>query len=278
MVRLIGIDADGTLLDSEGGIPAANLEAVALAVQAGVHVAVVTGRSYPSIRPLVSALPASVTLLVSNGAVERSMDGATRARRLLNRHVARTVLGSTRAHRNAAALIFDRDDGRQILFESMDWAHPARRGYWARNRSLIDRAAPLEDALVEDPIQVMFNGAVVDMRVLAGQLRSAMRGFAVSLTEYPDRDFSLVDVTAPEATKGNALAALAGSLGIDRAEVMAIGDNFNDLDMLEFAGVPVVMTNAAPELRRDDWHLAPTNSEAGVADAIRRLVLATPAP
>jgi len=278
VIRLIGIDADGTLLDGEGRIPAANLEAVASAVHSGVHVAVVTGRSYPSIRPLVHQLPPSVTLLVSNGAVERGMDGTTRAQRLLNRRVARTVLGSTRAYRSAAALIFDRDDRRQILFESMDWAHPARRGYWARNRALIDRAAPLEDALVEDPIQVMFNGGVVEMRALADELGREPTGFVVSLTEYPDRDFSLVDVTAPDATKGRALAALASSLGVDRADVMAIGDNFNDIDMLEFAGVPVVMTNAAPELRRDGWHLAPANSEAGVAAAIRRLVLASLAP
>jgi hydroxymethylpyrimidine pyrophosphatase-like HAD family hydrolase len=206
------------------------------------------------------------------------MDGATRVRRLLDRQAARAVLGSTRAYRHAAALIFDRDDGRQMLFESMDWAHPARRGYWARNRALIARAAPLEDALVEDPIQVMFNGAVDEMRAVAGEFGRVPVGFAVSVTEYPDRDFSLVDVTAPGATKGHALAALAASLGVVRADVMAIGDNFNDVDMLEFAGVPVVMTNAAPSLRRAGWHVAPANSEAGVAWVIRRLALATPAP
>jgi len=278
MVRLIGIDADGTLLDGEGGIPAANLQAVVSAVAAGVHVAVVTGRSYPSIRPLVDRLPASVTLLVSNGAVERGMDGATRARRLLDRRVARAVLGATRPHRSAAALIFDRDDRRQILFESMDWTHPARQGYWARNRALIDCAAPLEGALVEDPIQVMFNGGVVEMRAVVAGLAREARGFAVSLTEYPERDFSLVDVTAPEATKGHALASLAATLGVARGEVMAIGDNFNDLDMLEFAGVPVVMANAAPALKRDGWHVAPANSEAGVAAVIARMVLAPLAP
>jgi Cof subfamily protein (haloacid dehalogenase superfamily) len=274
VIRLIGIDADGTLLDGEGELPAANRDAVASAVAAGVHVAVVTGRSYPSIRSLVDALPASVTLLVSNGAVERGMDGSTRARRLLDRGVARRVLDATPDYRSEAALIFDRDDRRQILFESMDWTHPARQGYWARNRALIDLAAPLEDALVEDPIQVMFNGGVAGMRTLAEDLTRRARGYAVSLTEYPDRDFSLVDVTAPEATKGRALAALAAALGVARDDVMAVGDNFNDVDMLEFAGVPVVMANAADALRRHGWHVAPANDDAGVAAAIERLVLA----
>ena len=271
MVRLIGLDVDGTLLDSRGSIPEANRDAVHQAVSAGVHVALVTGRSYPSVRPLVDALPMALTLIVSNGAVERRMDGETLARRLLDRHVARDVLDATPKHRKAAALVFDRDDSRQILFETMDWTHPARQGYWFRNRRLIECAAPLEAALTEDPIQVMFNGAVTEMRELSEVLAREARGFTVALTEYPDRDFSLVDVTAPEATKGHALAWRAAALGVPASEVMAVGDNFNDVGMLEFAGVPVVMGNAAESLKRRGWHLAPGHDEAGVADAIRRL-------
>lgn len=273
MVRLIGIDVDGTLLDSRGAIPETNRAAVHAAVAAGVHVALVTGRSYPSVRPLVEGLPGSMTLIVSNGAVERRMDGSTLARRLLSRQVARDVLAATTAHRSAAALVFDRDESRQILFETMDWTHPARHGYWARNRQLIDCATPLEDALTEDPIQVMFNGAVDEMGPLVERLEGTARDYAVALTEYRDRDFSLVDVTAPEATKGQALAARALELGVDAAEVMAVGDNFNDLGMLEFAGVPVVMGNAVEPLRLRGWHVAPSHDDAGLADAIRRLAL-----
>jgi hypothetical protein len=273
MIQLIGIDVDGTLLDSRGSIPEANRDALHEVVAAGVHVALVTGRSYPSVRPLVDRLPGTVTLIVSNGAVERRMDGETLARRLLDRGVARNILGATLEYRNAAALVFDRDDRQQILFETMDWAHPARQGYWFRNQQLIDCASPLEDALTEDPIQVMFNGAVVRMRELSEVLRHEANDFAVALTEYPERNFSLVDVTAPEATKGHALARRAAALGVIASEVMAVGDNFNDVGMLEFAGVPVVMGNAAESLKRRGWHVAPSYDEAGLADAIRRLVL-----
>src|SRR5918995_805225 len=133
MIRLIGIDVDGTLLDSVGRMPDANREAIAEAVAAGIHVALGTGRSYPFARPVAEPLPESVTLIVSNGAVERSMDGRLLARRLLDRNVARDVLASTRPYRDAAALIFDRDDDRQVVFETMDWDHPTRKGYWRRN-------------------------------------------------------------------------------------------------------------------------------------------------
>ena len=273
MVRLLGIDVDGTLLDSRGRVTDENRAAVYSAVEAGVHVALVTGRSFPSVRPMVANLPRSLTLVVSNGAVERRMDGSTVRRRLLTRSVARRVLEATSEHRAATALIFDRDEQRQLFFESMDWTHPARQGYWFRNQRLIARSVPLEDALIEDPIQVMFNGAVADMRNLAERLGGDSRAFVVALTEYPDRDFSLLDVTSPQATKGQALRFVAEAIGIGPDEVMAVGDNLNDLDMLKFAGVPVVMGNAVPALMDHGWHVTGTHDESGLATALHAFVL-----
>ena len=278
MIRLIGIDVDGTLLDSNGKMPAANIEAINASVAKGIHVALVTGRSYPFARPVADPLPSSISLIVSSGAVERAMDGSTLARRLLNRNIARQVLDATRQFRDGAALIFDRDDERQVIFETMDWEHPNRKAYWRRNHWLIARSVPLEEALVEDPVQVMFNGDVEVMRGLAEALRSDAAGFAVSLTEYVDRDFSLIDVTAPDATKGRALAWRAEQLGLSRGEVMAVGDNFNDLEMLEYAGVPVLMANAVDELKSRGWHVTGHQDEAGLAQAIERFALGGGSP
>lgn len=253
-------------------MPAANRAAIAGAVRAGVHVALVTGRSFPFARPVADALPETITLIVSNGAVERAMDGSTLARRLLDRRVARGVLERTRPHRDSAALIFDRDAARQVVYETMDWDHPGRRRYWSRNHAHIARAVPLEEALDDDPIQVMFNGGVEAMRALWNRLRGEADGWSVHLTEYVARDFSLVDVMAPGATKGLALAWRAERLGLERDEVMAVGDNFNDVEMLEFAGTPVVMANAVDDLRARGWHVTGHQNEAGVAQAIKRFV------
>jgi Cof subfamily protein (haloacid dehalogenase superfamily) len=274
MIRLVGIDIDGTLLDSSGRMPQANIDAIQDAVAAGIHVALVTGRSYPAARPILDALPSSLTLIVSNGAVERGMDGSTLATRLLDRGTARAVLESTRSFRHAAALVFDRDVDRQVMFETMDWTHPARKAYWMRHASRIAQSVPLEDALVEDPIQVMFNGGVESMRSLVDTLRAGARDFTVALTEYEHRDFSLVDVTSLSATKGRALSWRAGQLGLAREEVMAVGDNFNDLEMLEFAGLPVVMENAVAELKQRGWAITSDNDRAGLAEAIRTFALA----
>jgi hydroxymethylpyrimidine pyrophosphatase-like HAD family hydrolase len=221
---------------------------------------------------VADGLPEAVTLIVSNGAVERTLDGRTLARHLLARDTARRVLAGTRAFRHMSALIFDRDAEGQVVTESMDWTHPNRSRYWERRRHCIGFSAPLEDALTEDPIQVMFNGDVATMREVSARL-GGLDGVAICRTEYEYRDFSLVDVTAPEATKGRALASRTAALGLEPSQVMAIGDNLNDLEMLAFAGVPVIMANAVDGLRGRGWHETTSHDEAGVAQAIWRLAL-----
>ena len=93
------------------------------------------------------------------------------------------------------------------------------------------------------------------------------------MTEYVHRDFTLVDVTSPDATKGHALAWRAEQMGLTRDEVMAVGDNFNDLEMLEFAGTSVVMGNSVEELKGRGWHVTGHQNEAGVAQAIEKFAL-----
>jgi hydroxymethylpyrimidine pyrophosphatase-like HAD family hydrolase len=93
------------------------------------------------------------------------------------------------------------------------------------------------------------------------------------LTEYELRDFSLVDVNDAGCSKGSTLARWAGTRGVAREEVMAVGDNLNDLEMLEFAGTAVVMGNASPAVQARGFHLTASNDEDGLADAIRRFIL-----
>ena len=275
MIRLIGIDVDGTLLDSRGGLPPDNLHAIEEAVARGIHVAIATGRSFFFALPAVEALPDPLALVVHNGAVVRMRNGHTLMRRLMPRASALEVLSLTREWRDAAAVIFDRPLAGQMVYDLLDWSHPNRSRFRDRNREIIEQVASLEDAITEDPIQVSYNGTVEAMRALLDALRAheGSRALSVSVTEYEQRDFSLVDVSAPATTKGTGLAALAAHLGVDRSEVMAVGDNFNDREMLEWAAVGVVMGNAAPELLAAGFHRTGTNDEAGLAGAIREFVL-----
>ena len=273
-IRLIGIDIDGTLLNSQWQIPQANLKAIAEAVQRGIEVALVTGRRYDFALPIADQISSPLTMIVNNGALVKSKHGETFSRTLLDREMARLILGATTDLRNTATVFFDRPRENQIMVEAPDWEHPSRKGYWERNREYIGEATPLESCLTEDPIQVMFTGGVAPMRDVAGRLERlpASRGFSVELTEYEARDFSLVDVLHADVSKGKTLSRWANRRGYAREEVMAIGDNLNDREMLEFAGLPVVMGNSVQELRQNGWRVTGTNDDAGVATAIERYV------
>lgn len=274
-VRLIAIDIDGTLLDSSGHLPDANRRAIHAAVTRGVEVVLATGRTFHHARPIAAKLDAALTLIVSNGALVKTSEGGTLATRLIPRHLARDLIVDTRPVRGGAAIIFDRPDAGQYVYERIDWSHPQRRWYYERNHVYMTETAPLETALDEAPVQVAFTGGVGEMRVLADHVRGlpSARHLTLTLTEYEDRDFSLFDVTAQGCSKGTTLADWAARREVRPADVMAVGDNLNDLDMLDFAGHPVVMGNAVPELKRRGWPLTAGHDEHGLAQAIETQVL-----
>jgi len=271
-VRLIAIDIDGTLLDSRWEVPEANRRAIAEAVARGIHVALVTGRRFDFTRPIAAHLPPEVALIVNNGALIKSSDGTTHLRHLLPREVAREVLRATPQFRSGAAVVFDRPRENQVIWEVLDFTDPGRRSYFERNREYLSQCSPLEDCLTEDPIQVMFSGTVAPTQECERLLRALpiAQRYALAYTYYESRDFGLVDVIHPACSKGHALAEWARVLDIAREEVMAIGDNLNDREMLEFAGVPVVMDNSVSELKDLGWRVTLSNDQSGVAAAIKK--------
>jgi Cof subfamily protein (haloacid dehalogenase superfamily) len=274
-VRLIAIDIDGTLLDSRWQLPDANRRAILEAVSRGIDVVLATGRRFDFARPVLDLIPEVRTIIVSGGAVTKTRDGDTLARRILPREVARQILDATRAFRSDMGVVFDRRGAHQLVYEQIVWDDPRYQGYFERNRDALGEAVPLEACLVEDPIQVMAASGVARIRALADVLRALPEphAFEVALTEYPGRDLSILDVTAAGVSKGSALADLARARGVVAGSVMAIGDNLNDWTMLEFAGLQVVMGNASPELKATGWEQTASNDDAGVARAIQRHVL-----
>jgi len=276
-IRFIALDIDGTLLNSRWEVSLANREAIAKATRRGIEVALVTGRRYDFAMPVAQQIDSPLTMIVNNGALIRTKEGLTLLRHLLSRDTARRVLVATEPWRAATAVVFDRPMANQVMLQSIDWDDPTRGGYYKRNREFLAEAKPLESCLDEDPIQVMFTGGVVSMREAEMVLRGVQFAdeFALAVTVYEDKDFSMIDVIHPAVSKGAALAEWAGARGVAREEILAIGDNHNDLEMLSFAGMPVVMGNSVPELKERGWHVTRSNDEDGVAAAIERFALTT---
>ncbi len=265
-VRLIALDIDGTLLDSRWQLPEANRAAIAEATRRGIEVALVTGRRYDFAMPVAHQLDCKLTLIVSNGALIRSKEGRTHLRHLLPKQTAAQVLHLTTEWREGAAVIFDRERENQLMLETLDPDDSLRYAYYSRNMEFIGLARPLESCLTE----VMLSGRIAAMREAEARLRAAdfAEEFRLAVTSYEHKDFAMIDVIPPGCSKGASLAEWAALRRIAREEILAIGDNHNDLEMLRFAGIPVVMGNSVRELKNFGWHETGTNDENGVALAI----------
>jgi 5-amino-6-(5-phospho-D-ribitylamino)uracil phosphatase len=275
-IQLIAMDIDGTLLDSRAQLPPRNAQAIAEAAFRGIEIVIVTGRRFHSARLIAKELPCDAKLIVSNGALVKSMSGETHLRSLLAAETARQVLRSTEEFRPMCGVIFDRPSEAQVVFERIDWEGPFVGSYLRRHRHHVTEIAPLADCLNgEDPVEVMFIGKCDTVRAAMNKLESLRlrSDYTLALTEYAKSGFSMLDVLARGVTKGATLAAWARGRGIPRENVMAIGDNWNDREMLEYAGLPVVMDNGVAELKSLGWTTTLSNDECGVAEAIHRHAL-----
>jgi Cof subfamily protein (haloacid dehalogenase superfamily) len=275
-VKLIAMDIDGTLLDSQSRLSPENIAAIEDAAAAGIEIVIVTGRRFHSARHTVDALGCNYHVIATNGALVKSKDGATLQRHLLPVDTARRVLAATHEFRDCAGIIFDRPRGGQVVFEKIDWNGPYIGPYLSRHREFVAEISPLADSLDrEDPLEVMFLGECDRLaRIMQMLENQPFAGeFTLAQTVYEHRNLSMLDVLRRGVNKGSALEAWAAHLGIAREEVMAIGDNWNDREMLEFAGVPVIMGNCIPELQTQGWHPTLSNDASGVAHAIRKFAL-----
>jgi Cof subfamily protein (haloacid dehalogenase superfamily) len=279
-VRLVAIDVDGTLLATFAQtISRRNAQALKAAQAAGITVAIATGRRQAYTAPLLLSLGlrAETPLITSNGAVTRTLGGDMLDRTHLPASAARGICGLLRPF-GTVVFTFDREGRGELVLEDMDQARGHIALWVEANFNAIAVVKPLEDALADgkDPIQGMVAGSLRQMRKAEKALEASEWAAQCEcvLTEYGGRDLSILDLLPPGVSKGWALERLAARLGIDRRETMAIGDNWNDEDMLEWAGQAVVMGNASKELRAlaklRGWKQAPPNDEDGVAVVLER--------
>ena len=274
-IRLVAIDLDGTLLNSRREISEGNRRALLEAVEREVQVVIVTGRRFHSALPLVSQIPCLVTLITSNGALIANSSGEVLHRDFLPRDVAQQVLEIAREYRPYSVAIFHTPGSGQVTMQD-NAVDEGPLGWYVQTSAQSLRLVPdLEAALDRDPIQVMIGGPPAqiepaEMLLTESPIRSSIH---LTWTKYLTTNISILDVMNRGCSKGRALRIWAERCGIQPGEVMAVGDNFNDLEMLQYAGLPVLMGNHCPELHRPDWTLTLPNDEDGVAAAIRSYVL-----
>jgi len=275
-IRLIAADIDGTLLNPEFRISDLDLGALRRAHHAGIEVVLVTGRRHTFALPIAQMLGFDIWVISSNGAITRSLAGETFHRDMLPLDTCRKLVLGMREFRGNTVLTFDTEAKGAIVIERMDELSASIQRWLEKNLNFIDFVIPIEGALVTDPVQAMFCGPIPRMHKVLSEIDGLSLDVTVLRTEYPVRDLSIVDVLNGGCSKGHALERWATHRGIPREEVMAIGDNYNDIEMLAFAGYPFIMGNASEELRGRGWNITLANDQNGVAAAIEQVLDGTP--
>ncbi len=275
-IRLIALDLDGTLLDDHRQISPANRQALAEAAAKGIQILITTGRRLDSARPLLLELPCSATIVASNGAMVATTDGTILQRNYLPRQVAVAALETAASHLPFAVIIHEVSGRGQVVMPSN--ASPAGPIAWyIRNApECLLQVPDLAASLAVDPVHVMFGGPPELLNPVEPLLASSRLAPLIHLswTRYEARNICILDVLNRGCSKGETLKWFATQAGIEPEEIMAIGDNFNDVEMLEFAGTPVLMANSPATLDGSRWHRTLSNSDDGVAAALRRHALA----
>jgi Cof subfamily protein (haloacid dehalogenase superfamily) len=269
-VRLLATDIDGTLLNPQFQVSNGDLTALRRAHAAGVEIVLVTGRRHTFALPIAKQLGFDLWLISSNGAVTRSLAGETFHRDMMPAETCRRLCRAMQEFRGHTVLTFDKETQGAIVLERLNELGSSIRQWLEKNMEYIKFVVPIEDALLSDPVQAMFCGTMTQMSEALQSLNGAGMDGSVTVlrTEYPARDLSMIDVLNVGCSKGHALERWATHRGYRREEVMAIGDNHNDVEMLEFAGHPVIMGNACEELRGRGWTVTRGNDACGIAAAV----------
>jgi Cof subfamily protein (haloacid dehalogenase superfamily) len=273
-VRLIALDIDGTLLRGDRTISARTRLAIDGARAAGVRVVLVTGRRHPSARRVAEELGGELPLILHNGALVVE-GGCVRLCRPLPRGAALRAIATGRAAGAEPVLHCGKGGEGWLLVDAA--ARPGGLvGYYLARAQGEVRTVPdlVAAATAEEPIQVMFGGERAEMDPLHRRLAADLGGSArVERTVYPSTGVVLLDVLHPDVGKAEALSFLQELWGIAAAETLAIGDNWNDREMVERSGLGFVMGNADPDLLALGLPVLPSNDEDGVARAIEEHVL-----
>lgn len=277
--RLLALDVDGTLLDSRGELRPRVREAVRRAAAAGCVVALATGRRFSSAVEVARQLGLDTPLILHNGAIVRQ--AAT------GEVLAQTPLPLPTAHAAAREILAA---GSQVLAflagqrEAVLAGPPELDGelaarYLADCEAVVQRRPP--DALFTDvpPLTLVVMDAPARLDVLAERL-SARTDCRLTRNSFPlwGQQYHVLDILAPDCSKATALRQLAARYGIPLEQAVAAGDHWNDVEMLEAAGLGIAMASAPAAVRARARRVAPPSDHEGLAVVLEALDFGPSAP
>jgi Cof subfamily protein (haloacid dehalogenase superfamily) len=274
-IQLLAVDVDGTLVNSEDEVSPATRVALHRVREAGVEVAIATGRRYRNAQGAIGALGLPAPSVCLGGALVKGGDGRTLHADAFEASDFQAVasLYRDRGHAVVAQRDSDEDGGPDFLLdESVPW-NDFTRGYYDRNHAFAERAAGLPEQARDDVLVVGTFGELAELQALERELHRLHPG-AFTSHVMPGFQFEgyYCEVVPSRVSKWSGLRRLADFLGIPRGEVCAVGDERNDLSMISGAGVGVAMGNACEEVKRAaDW-VTGHHDEDGLVGVVERIL------
>lgn len=264
-LKLIAIDIDGTLLNDDKEVSWENKEAIRRAENQGIYVILATGRMYRSAKKLGHLFTSELPFISYNGGLIREFnDGKILMQKDMPKEMARPIF--TNLKKYGLSINFYINDQ---LFG--DEGNKNIQGYAEYIEVPYTIMKDEEIFKHIDDMDIMKMVAMGDEKDIDIFLAKEREYFSSNLHLVKSLPFML-EIANKEVNKGSALATLGGILGIKASEMMAIGDNMNDEEMLDYVANPFVMANGNEDLLKKNYLKTRSNNEDGVAYAISQFL------
>lgn len=266
-IKLIAIDLDGTLLNTQHEMSAHTEKTLKAAIAKGVSVVIATGKTFRAAQHLVKRLGTSAPGIFAQGTITYNQDGSIHSQYTIPAGIARQVITFAEDRGHQVAFY----SGNRILVRAMKRRIEELTTHY--HEPMPEAVGPLQNMLDNTPVNkiiAIYPGGERETQALRWQLNMQLNGSARLLSVGIGDE---IEILPAGASKGAALKGLLKEMKLNPSDVMAIGDGENDIEMLEFAGVGVAMGNAPAHVKKVANFTVGTNDEDGVAQAVERFVL-----
>jgi len=276
-IRLLALDLDGTVLDAHGGLTDAVRKAVAAVRRRDIRVILCTGRRFRTALPMAESLELTGPIVVNNGVLVKEIeDGTTLYHDFLPSDVYAEALALMRNLGPPLVYVDAYHEKRDMVTERVDEAHPFQREYLADNTEFCDVVEDLGDT---PPADVIMMSAMADENSLSTlRARAAdVLGKRIHTHSLMNKNYrgQILEFLSPSSGKWSALERLADDAGITAKEIAAVGDDWNDVEMIRRAGFGIAMGNAVEPAKQAAAIVVRSNAEGGAVEALERILLQT---
>lgn len=280
MIKLIASDMDGTLLNDDHMISEENLKAIRKAQEMGRHFTIVTGRDYGAVKSYLEECDLRCECILSNGAEYRDVDGNVIESVYMNKESVKIVFDilneaglCIQLMTNKGSYVTNKESDKKAIIDRFKLFNPkmteeevvefVEKSHKQRGMKLIDNIYEVLENDVEILKIVTFDNDEKLIARLKEKLRESTSDLAVASTFNND-----IEISDIKAQKGLILAKAIKKMGIDKSEVIVLGDSFNDYSMFTEFENSYAMENAIPEIKEIAKYVTDSNNNDGVAKAI----------